>query len=146
MEQAAENENVRALVITGAGRAFCAGQDLGEFSADSHLNLGEALENRYNRIVRSIRGMEKPVISAVNGPAVGAGANLALCADFVIAADSASFVQAFINLGLIPDCGGTFLLPRLVGMAKATELAMLGGKLSAAEAEKIGLSFAPPAR
>lgn len=135
---------VRALVITGSGRGFCAGQDLAEVTTRDEggalPDFGEVV-SRYNSIVMQLTGMEKPVIAAVNGVAAGAGANIALACDFVVAAESASFVQSFVQIGLIPDSGGTFTLPRLVGMAKAKELMMLGEKLSALEAQRIGLIY-----
>src|SRR5919204_5357334 len=136
--ESATNDAVRAVLVTGAGRAFCAGQDLAEASprADGSLpDLGEFVRQGYNPIIRAIRTLEKPVVCAVNGVAAGAGANLALACDVVLAADTASFVQAFCKIGLIPDTGGTFFLPRLVGLARATALAFFGDKLSAADAQ-----------
>ncbi|WP_240648096.1 enoyl-CoA hydratase-related protein [Pararobbsia silviterrae] len=146
LEQAAADPAVRALVITGAGRAFCAGQDLADPAvapADganvAHADLGRVIEDSYRPLVLRLRSMPVPVVAAVNGVAAGAGANLALAADIVLAAESASFIQAFSKIGLVPDSGGTWLLPRLVGRARAFGLAMLAEKLGAREAESIGL-------
>ena len=127
----------RVLVLTGAGRGFCAGQDLGDRAVapgSQGVDLGESLENRYNPLVLTLRNLALPVIAAVNGVAAGAGANIALACDIVIAARSANFVQAFSKLGLIPDSGGTWFLPRLVGDARAMGLTLLGNKLLAEQA------------
>jgi 2-(1,2-epoxy-1,2-dihydrophenyl)acetyl-CoA isomerase len=135
-------EGARALVITGAGRGFCAGQDLGDRAVAPGArgaDLGESIEKNYAPLVRSLRELPLPVIAAVNGVAAGAGANIALACDLVIAARSAVFVQAFSKLGLVPDSGGTWLLPRLVGDARAIGLAFLGEKLPAAQAAEWGL-------
>ena len=135
-------DDIRALLITGAGRGFCAGQDLSDraVKADAApVDLGYTLSTFYNPLIRTLRELPKPVISAVNGVAAGAGANLALAADIVIAGRSASFVQAFSKIGLVPDCGGTYFLPRLAGTARAMGLALLGDKLSAEDAERWGL-------
>jgi 2-(1,2-epoxy-1,2-dihydrophenyl)acetyl-CoA isomerase len=132
----------RVLVLTGAGRGFCAGQDLSDRAVapgSQGVDLGESLENRYNPLVLSLRNLAMPVIAAVNGVAAGAGANIALACDIVIAARSASFVQAFSKLGLIPDSGGTWFLPRLVGDARAMGLTLLGNKLPAEQAAAWGL-------
>jgi 2-(1,2-epoxy-1,2-dihydrophenyl)acetyl-CoA isomerase len=132
----------RVLVLTGAGRGFCAGQDLGDRAVapgSQGVDLGESLENRYNPLVLALRNLRMPVIAAVNGVAAGAGANIALACDIVIAARSANFVQAFSKLGLIPDSGGTWLLPRLVGDARAMGLTLLGNKLPAEQAAAWGL-------
>ncbi len=132
----------RVLVLTGAGRGFCAGQDLGDRAVApgaQGVDLGESLENRYNPLVLALRDLTMPVIAAVNGVAAGAGANIALACDIVIAARSANFVQAFSKLGLIPDSGGTWFLPRLVGDARAMGLTLLGNKLSAEQAAAWGL-------
>ena len=129
-------------MLTGAGRAFCAGQDLSDRAVapgDEPRDLGASLDTLYNPLVRTLRNLELPVISAVNGVAAGAGANVALAADIVLAARSASFIQAFCKLGLVPDSGGTYTLPRLVGRARAMGLALLGDKLPADRAEEIGL-------
>lgn len=150
LDEAAADTSVRAVVITGAGRGFCAGQDLtdgmgGQESgargaADAGLpDVGAVIERLYRPLATRIRSMPVPVIAAVNGVAAGAGANMALCCDFVIAAKSASFIQAFSKIGLVPDCGGTWLLPRLVGRARAIGYAMTGDKLPAEEAKAIGL-------
>jgi len=137
-----EDPTVRVLVLTGAGRGFCAGQDLGDRAVApgaKPADLGDSVEQFYAPLVMTLRSLPMPVICAVNGVAAGAGANLALACDIVIAAQSASFIEAFCRLGLIPDTGGTWHLPRLVGMARATGLAMLGDKLSAEKAEQWGL-------
>ena len=135
-------DDVRALLLTGAGRGFCAGQDLAEraMSADAApVDLGYTLSTHYNPLIRSLRELPKPVVCAVNGVAAGAGANIALACDVVLAARSASFVQAFCKIGLVPDSGGTYFLPRLVGTARAMGLALLGDKLGAEDAERWGL-------
>lgn len=135
------DEAVRCVVITGNGRGFCAGQDLADRAVigDEPADLGQSLEENYNPMVRTIMNLEMPVICAVNGVAAGAGANLALACDIVIAAKSASFIQAFCRLGLVPDAGGTWTLPRLVGRSRAMALAMLGDKISAEQAEQWGM-------
>ena len=137
LDAAADDANVRCLVITGAGRGFCAGQDLNDPEVGS--NVGNVVERVYKPLALRIASMPIPVIASVNGVAAGAGANFALGCDLVIAARSASFIQAFSKIGLIPDCGGTWLLPRLVGRARAIGLAMTGDKLGAEEAERMGL-------
>lgn len=140
-----ERADVRALVITGAGRAFCAGQDLSAVVSEDgtpSTTLGPIVQRCYNPVIRNIRKLEKPVVAAVNGVAAGAGANLALACDFVVASEKASFIQSFCHIGLIPDSGGTFFLPRLVGLAKATELMMLGEKIKAMDAHRLGLIYA----
>jgi 2-(1,2-epoxy-1,2-dihydrophenyl)acetyl-CoA isomerase len=136
------DNSVRAIVITGNGKAFCAGQDLKEVT-DPDLNPGfrKILEEHYNPIIQLIRTIEKPIIAAVNGVAAGAGANIALACDIVLAAENASFIQAFSKIGLIPDSAGTFFLPRLIGFQKASALMMLGDKVSAVEAEKLGMVY-----
>lgn len=136
------NDDVRAIVLTGNGKAFCAGQDLKEVT-DPELNPGfkKILEEHYNPIISRIRTIEKPIIAAVNGVAAGAGANIALACDVAIADEKASFIQAFSLIGLIPDSAGTFFLPRLIGFQKASALAMLGDKVSAQEAERIGMIY-----
>lgn len=144
LAQVRDNPEVRVLLLTGEGRAFCAGQDLGDrqvASGESAPDLGESIEQFYNPLVRALRDLPLPVICAVNGVAAGAGANLPLACDLVLAARSASFIQAFCKLGLIPDSGGTWLLPRLVGMARAKALALLGNRLSAEQAEQWGLIY-----
>lgn len=138
---ACKTEEIRAVYITGAGRAFSAGQDIGELVGEQKLEIKQILAEHYNPIVSRIRKLEKPVIAAVNGVAAGAGANIALCCDVVVAAASASFIQAFSKIGLIPDSGGTYFLPRLIGWQKASALAMLGDKVPAAEAERMGMIY-----
>ncbi|HEY2888814.1 MAG TPA: enoyl-CoA hydratase-related protein, partial [Candidatus Limnocylindrales bacterium] len=130
---------VRAVVLTGAGRAFCAGQDLKERLAPGAPTLGQELRERYNPIVRAMRSSAKPIVGAINGVAAGAGASLAFACDLRIAAEDASFVLAFGRLGLIPDSGATWTLPRLVGPARAAAMALLNDPIPAAEAERIGL-------
>jgi 2-(1,2-epoxy-1,2-dihydrophenyl)acetyl-CoA isomerase len=137
LDAAALDDGVRCVVITGAGRGFCAGQDLNDAPAD--VDVGDLVEQLYKPLALRIRSMPVPVLAAVNGVAAGAGANFALGCDIVIAARSASFIQAFAKIALVPDCGGTWLLPRLVGRANAIALAMTGDKLSAEEAQRIGL-------
>lgn len=142
LDNCANDTNVRAIVITGNGKAFCAGQDLKEVT-DPELNPGfrKILEEHYNPIIQKIRNIEKPIIGAVNGVAAGAGANIALACDIVVATDHASFIQAFCKIGLIPDSAGTFFLPRLIGFQKATALMMLGDKVSAEEALNMGMIY-----
>lgn len=145
LDEVAANPQLRCVVLTGAGRAFCAGQDLADplLAAGpqdaSPQDLGHVIETLYKPLVQRLRSLPVPIIAAVNGVAAGAGANLALNCDIVLAAQSASFIQAFAKIGLIPDTGGTWLLPRIVGRARALGLAMLGDKLSAADAERFGL-------
>lgn len=136
------DKNVRAIVLTGSGKAFCAGQDLKEVT-DPALNPGfkKILEEHYNPIITKIRAIKKPVIAAVNGVAAGAGANIALACDIVIAHEKVSFIQAFSKIGLVPDSAGTFFLPRLIGFGKASALMMLGDKVSATEAERLGMIY-----
>jgi 2-(1,2-epoxy-1,2-dihydrophenyl)acetyl-CoA isomerase len=139
LELAIDDAGVRALLLTGAGRAFCAGQDLSERTGDAPIDLSVSLGSNYNPLVRRLRALPKPIVCAVNGVAAGAGANIALACDIVVAARSASFVQSFAKLGLVPDSGGTYFLPRLVGTARAMGLALLSERLSAEEAERWGL-------
>lgn len=134
-----KDPEVRAVYITGNGRAFCAGEDLQEVTDPNGPSLAEIISTGYNPIVLKIRTMEKPVICAVNGVAAGAGANIALACDITVAAQSASFTQAFSKIGLIPDSGGTWTLPRLVGLQRATALMMLSEKITAAEAAAMGM-------
>ena len=144
LDAVAGDPALRAVLITGAGRAFCAGQDLAEAAprADGSLpDLGEFVREGYNPIVRAIRTLEKPVVCAVNGVAAGAGANLALACDIVIASSEASFIQSFAKIGVIPDSGGTFILPRIVGLQRASALAMLADKVPAAQALEWGLVY-----
>lgn len=142
LDQCESNPEVRAIVIIGEGKAFCAGQDLKEVTSPE-LNPGfkKILEEHYNPIVSRIRKIEKPIVAAVNGVAAGAGANIALSCDVVIASENANFIQAFSKIGLVPDSGGTFFLPRLIGFQKASALMMLGDKISATEAERIGMIY-----
>jgi 2-(1,2-epoxy-1,2-dihydrophenyl)acetyl-CoA isomerase len=137
----AADKNIRAIYLTGNGKAFCAGQDLGELTGENPPGFEVILAEHYNPIVSRIRTIEKPVVCAVNGVAAGAGANIALACDVVVATGSAYFIQAFSKIGLIPDCGGTFTLPRLIGFQKASALMMLGDKVSATEAERIGMIY-----
>jgi 2-(1,2-epoxy-1,2-dihydrophenyl)acetyl-CoA isomerase len=135
LDDAAEDTDCRAVLLTGAGRGFCAGQDLAAISGD----LGTTLENFYNPLVRRISTMNKPVVCAVNGTAAGAGANIALACDIVLAARSAKFIQSFAKIGLVPDSGGTWLLPRLIGEARAKALAMLAEPIPAETAQSWGM-------
>ena len=141
LTEAATAEEVRAVVITGNGKAFSAGQDLGEAVDPNGPGLERILKEHYNPIIRSIVALEKPVIALVNGVAAGAGANIALACDVVIAHEQASFIQAFSKIGLIPDSGGTYFLPRLIGSQKALALMMTGDKVSAKEAEQMNMIF-----
>ena len=143
LREARENSAVRAILITGNGRAFCAGQDLSEVLPRDGVSpdLGEVVERQYSPIIRAIRTLEKPVVCAVNGVAAGAGANIAFACDLVLAAEDATFIQSFARIGLIPDSGGTFILPRLVGYQRAAALAMLGEKLDATTAKQWGLVY-----
>jgi 2-(1,2-epoxy-1,2-dihydrophenyl)acetyl-CoA isomerase len=142
MTVVSNDADIRCLVITGAGRGFCAGQDLGDRAVsgnDAPPDLGDSVEKNYNPLIRSIMNLPKPVICAVNGVAAGAGSSIALACDIVLAARSASFIQVFCKIGLIPDSGGTWNLPRAVGLARAKGLAMLGDRLDAETAEQWGL-------
>ena len=144
LDAAAADRAVRCVVITGTGRGFCAGQDLADPSVapraeGAAVDVGSAIERFYKPLALRIRSMPVPVVAAVNGVAAGAGANFALLCDVVVAARSASFIQAFSKIGLVPDCGGSWLLPRLVGRANALALAMLGDKLGAEDAVRLGL-------
>jgi 2-(1,2-epoxy-1,2-dihydrophenyl)acetyl-CoA isomerase len=141
LDDCAANKKIRAICITSTGKAFSSGQDITELIGDSIANVEKAITECYNPIINKIRTIEKPILCAVNGVAAGAGANIALCADVVVAAQSALFVQAFSKIGLIPDCGGTFILPRLIGFQKASALMMLGEKINAADAERIGMIY-----
>ncbi len=134
-------DEVRSVYITGAGKAFSAGQDLAEIADPNGPGMNRILSEHYNPLVKKLRDLPKPVVAAVNGVAAGAGANLALCCDVVVAAESASFIQAFSKIGLIPDSAGTFILPRLIGWQKASSIMMLGDKIGAAEAERIGMIY-----
>ncbi len=141
LDHCSTDKNIRAVYITGSGKAFCAGQDLGELTGPGALAFENLLATYYNPIVLGIRNMPKPVVCAVNGVAAGAGANIALCCDIIVASKSASFIQAFSKIGLIPDSGGTFILPRLVGWQRAAALMMLGEKISASEAAQYGMLY-----
>ena len=140
-DEAEANENVRAIVLTGIGKAFCAGQDLAEAIDPNGPGIAKIVDEHYNPIILRIRKIEKPIIAAVNGVAAGAGANIALACDIVTATNSASFIQAFSKIGLIPDSGGTFFLPRLVGFQRATALMMTGDKVMATEAQQMGMIY-----
>ena len=136
-----KNDEVRAIHITGEGRAFCAGQDLAEAIDENGPGLNTIVREHYNPIISSIRSIEKPFVCAVNGVAAGAGANIALACDIVFAGSSASFIQAFSKIGLIPDSGGTFFLPSLIGMQRAAALMMLAEKVTAADALQMGMIY-----
>ena len=142
LDECANNDEVRAIIITGTGKAFCAGQDLKEVTSEK-LNPGfkTILKEHYNPIILRIRSIKKPIIAAVNGVAAGAGANIALACDIVIASREASFIQAFSKIGLVPDSAGTFFLPRLIGFQKASALMLLGDKVTADEALKMGMIY-----
>ena len=133
--------SVRVVVLTGTGRAFCAGQDLAEITGPDSPKVADIVAEHYNPIVQLIRTLDKPVLAAVNGVAAGAGANLALACDVVVAKESAAFIQAFSKIGLVPDSGGTYFLPRLVGMQRASALMLLGDKVSATEAGQMGMIY-----
>lgn len=137
----ATDNSVRAVLITSDGKAFCAGQDLAEAIDSAGPGIQSIVREHYNPIIKKIRAIQKPVICAVNGVAAGAGANIALACDIVIAGVSASFIQAFSKIGLVPDSGGTFFLPRLIGFQRATALMMLGDKVSAIEAMQMGMIY-----
>ncbi|MEJ7672981.1 MAG: enoyl-CoA hydratase-related protein [Chitinophagaceae bacterium] len=135
------NKQVRCVYLTGAGKSFCAGQDLAEVVDVNGPGMDKILVEHFNPIIMLIRNLNRPVVAAVNGVAAGAGANIALCCDIVVASESASFIQAFSKIGLIPDSGGTFFLPRLIGFQKASALMMLGEKVSAVDAEGLGMIY-----
>ncbi len=141
LDQCNDDLSVRCVVITGAGKAFCAGQDLEEVVDPNGPGMQRILSEHFNPIIIKIRELKKPVLAAVNGVAAGAGANIALCCDIVVASKSASFIQAFSKIGLVPDSGGTFFLPRLIGWQKASALMMLGEKVGAEEAERMGMIY-----
>ncbi|AII51894.1 enoyl-CoA hydratase-related protein [Hymenobacter sp. APR13] len=141
LRECQQNPEVRAVLLTGTGKAFCAGQDLAEITGPDSPEVAEIVEQLYNPIVELIRALDKPVVAAVNGVAAGAGANLALACDIVVARESASFIQAFSKIGLIPDSAGTYFLPRLIGLQRATALMMTGDKVSAPEAVQIGMIY-----
>lgn len=141
LDEAASLHEVRCVYITGAGKAFSAGQDIGELVGEHKIEISQILSEHYNPIVKRIRNLPKPVVAAVNGVAAGAGANIALCCDVVLAAESAAFIQAFSKIGLIPDSGGTYTLPRLIGWQKASASMMLGDKIGAVKAEQMGMVY-----
>ncbi|WP_318641087.1 enoyl-CoA hydratase-related protein [Flavobacterium ardleyense] len=142
LDECEADDSVRAIVLTGAGKAFCAGQDLKEVtSAELNPGFKAILEEHYNPIISRLRSIEKPIIAAVNGVAAGAGANIALACDIVVANENAAFIQAFSKIGLVPDSAGTFFLPRLIGMQKATALMMLGDKVGSKEAVELGMIY-----
>lgn len=141
--EANEDKTIRAILITGSGKAFCAGQDLLEAAppGEEMADLGKIIDDCYNPIIKLLRSIEKPIVCAVNGIAAGAGANIALACDIVVAAESTAFLQAFSKIGLVPDSGGTYFLPRMVGLPKATALMMLGEKVSANDAMTMGMIY-----
>ena len=139
LKESERDGEARCVMITGAGRAFCAGQDLKGRTPEQKGSLGASLREKYNPMIRQIRQMEKIVIAAVNGVAAGAGCNFALACDLRIASEEAKFIQSFVRVGLAPDSGGSFILPRLVGLSKAMELLLLGDTVDAKEAQRIGL-------
>lgn len=141
LDKAYTDDTIRAVYLTGSGKAFCAGQDLAEAMDDKGPGITKIVEEHYNPIILKIRNLEKPVVCGVNGVAAGAGANIVLACDVIIAGNSASFIQAFSKIGLIPDSGGTFFLPRLVGFQRALALAMLGEKVTANNAEQMGMIY-----
>lgn len=141
LDECESNDDVRAIVLTGEGRAFCAGQDLAEATDPNGPEMESIVREHYNPIIERLRNIEKPIIAAVNGVAAGAGANIALACDITIAAESASFIQAFSKIGLIPDSGGTFFLPRIIGMQKALALMFTGDKVSAKDAEAMNMIY-----
>ena len=142
LEKCEADDSIRCILITAVGKAFCAGQDLKEAIDPNGPEIEQIVREHYNPIIRKIREVEKPVIAAVNGAAAGAGANLALACDIVVASQSANFIQAFSKIGLIPDSGGTYFLPRLIGLPKATAIMMTGEPVSAEKAEKWGMIYA----
>lgn len=141
LDEIASDKTVRAVHLTGSGKAFSAGQDIAELTGENAPAIEQILSEHYNPIVMRIRNLDRPVVCAVNGVAAGAGANIALCCDIVIASSKATFIQAFSKIGLIPDSGGTFILPRLIGWQKASALMMLGEKMTAEEAESAGMIY-----
>ena len=142
LDECRSDETIRCIIISGSGKAFCAGQDLKEATDPNSPTIEEIVQQHYNPIIKKIREIEIPVIAAVNGVAAGAGANVALACDIVVAAQSASFIQAFSKIGLIPDSGGTYFLPRLIGIQKAAALMMTGEAVSAEKAETLGMIYA----
>ncbi len=141
LDRAADDSAIRAIMLTGEGKAFCSGQDLAEAIHPEGPNIRTIVEEHYNPIILKIRNLSKPVIAAVNGVAAGAGANIALACDIVLASRSAAFIQAFSKIGLIPDSGGTYMLPRLIGFHRALALCLTGDKISAEEARQMGMVY-----
>jgi 2-(1,2-epoxy-1,2-dihydrophenyl)acetyl-CoA isomerase len=141
LQNCATNNSVRAVYIIGIGKAFCTGQDIGELTGPNAIEVSKILQEHFNPIVAAMRNLPKPIVVAVNGVAAGAGANIAFCGDVVVAHEEASFIQAFSKIGLIPDSGGTYTLPRLVGFQKASALMMLGDKIMATEALQMGMLY-----
>ncbi|MEE2700497.1 MAG: enoyl-CoA hydratase-related protein [Bacteroidota bacterium] len=141
LEECKENNEVRVVLITSTGKAFCAGQDLGEVTDSNGPKLTQIVQEHYNPIIRKIRNIEKPVVAAVNGVAAGAGASIALACDIVVATEDAAFIQAFSKIGLIPDSGGTFFLPRLIGIQKAAALMMTAESVTAKDAVNMGMIY-----
>src|SRR4051812_8080912 len=141
LDEAENDPNCRCIVLTGTGKAFCAGQDLAEAIDPNGPGIKRIVDEHYNPIIMRLRKIEKPIVAAVNGVAAGAGANIALACDIVVAVTNASFIQAFSKIGLIPDSGGTFFLPRLIGWQRATALMMTGDKVSGAEAVHMGMIY-----
>jgi 2-(1,2-epoxy-1,2-dihydrophenyl)acetyl-CoA isomerase len=142
LKTVARNDDLRCVLITGAGRGFCAGQDLGERKTDKPMDLGETLEKGYNTNLRILKSIRTPILCAVNGVAAGAGANIALNCDIVVARESAKFIQSFSQVGLVPDCNGTWILPKLVGLARAKAITMLAEPVSATQAVDWGMIYA----
>ncbi len=141
LDDCEQDDEVRCIYLRGEGKGFCAGQDLSEAANPTPEEFGRIVDENYNPTILRLRNIEKPIIAAVNGVAAGAGANIALACDIVVASESASFIQAFSKIGLIPDSGGTFFLPRLVGMQRAAALMMTGDKVSAADAMSMGMIY-----
>ena len=141
LDECAEQDEIRSVLITATGKAFCAGQDLAEATAPNAPNITKIIQEHYNPIIRKIRNLKKPVIAAVNGVAAGAGASIALCCDIVVAKESATFIQAFSKIGLIPDSGATYFLPRLIGYQKAAAIMMTAEPIKAQEAVEIGMIY-----
>lgn len=139
LKAAAKDEAVRVVVLTGAGKAFCAGQDLKAVAGQEKRSFMESLHKRYNPIIRAMKSLPKPIVARVNGVAAGAGCSLALACDIIVASEEATLIEVFINIGLVPDSGSSYFLPRLVGMAKAFELCSMGSRVKAAEALQLGL-------
>ncbi|MEL6988582.1 MAG: enoyl-CoA hydratase-related protein [Bacteroidota bacterium] len=139
LDQCAASDDIRCLYITGAGKAFSAGQDLVEVTSENAPEIGHIVSDHYNPIISKIRSIEKPVVAGVNGVAAGAGCNIAIACDIIIASEKASFVQAFSKIGLVPDSGGTYFLPRIIGFHRATAMMMLSDKMTVEEAKQIGL-------